>query len=210
MKAIMKTLPLMLAASLMLSAGSSLAQSTYGYNAAGTGAVSATANAKVTVNIPKLVLLRVGAAGAAGTAADTLTFNAAPNISSAPGSTMGTDGDNKAATWDGVAPTFADPASQSLSAYGWTNAQGGATLTCATVADAMFSAGNGLTSANINVSNSGTLAHPGATTACGGSTTITKNTLLASTWTYSVLGSALANASAGTHTQTTTYTATTP
>ena len=207
----MKKLPLVLAVGAMLAAGTATAESTYGYNESGTGTVSATAKTKVTVNVPKLILLRVGAAGAAGTAADNLIFNAEPNISSAPGSTMGADGNSKAATWDGVAPTFADPASQSLIAFGWTNALGGANLTCATTADTMFTGAQGLASSDVSVVSSagGTLAHPGATTACVGTTTMAKNTLLSSTWTYSVLGTALAKAAAGTHVQTTTYTATT-
>jgi hypothetical protein len=204
----MKTLPLIVATAVMLSIGSATAESTFGYNAAGTGTVTATAKAQVTVNVPKLILLRVGAAG---TTVDNLIFNAAPNISSAPGSTMGADGNSKEATWDGAAPTFADPTSQTLLASGWTNALGGANLTCATVANTMFTAAEGLTSANVTVASSagGTLAHPGGTTGCGGTTVMPKNTLLSSTWTYSVLGTALASAAAGKHVQTTTYTATT-
>lgn len=183
------------------------AESTYGYNAAGTGTVSATAKAKVTVNIPKMILLRVGTAGSS---TDELTFTGTPSIVTMPAGGL-VAGNSQAADWDGNAPTFADATGQILSAFSWTNNQTGATLTCATVADQMFETANGLTSADVEVANGGanTLAHPGANTACSGSTLIPKNTLVSSTWTYSIKGTALANASAGTHKQTTTYTATT-
>ncbi|MGL4185588.1 MAG: hypothetical protein ACRCR4_07390 [Thiotrichaceae bacterium] len=183
------------------------AESTYGYNAAGTGTVSATAKAKVTVNIPKMILLRVGTAG---TTVDELTFNGTPSIVTMPTGGL-VDGNSQSASWDGNAPTFADVAGQTLSAFSWTNNLGGATLSCATVADQMFQTANGLTSTDVEVANGGanTLAHPGANTACSGSTSIPKNTLVSSTWTYSIKGTALAKAAAGTHKQTTTYTATT-
>lgn len=171
---------------------------------AGTGTVTATAKATVTVKVPKLILLRVGSEGAV---VDNLEFVAAPNVASAPGTSL-VDGNNQAATWNGAAPTFADPASQALTAYSWTNSPGGATLTCATVADTLFTAGDGLEASDITVTSSGSLAHPGANTACGGSTPIAKNTLAQATWTYAVSGAALADASAGEHKQTTTYTAT--
>jgi hypothetical protein len=183
------------------------AESTYGYNAAGTGTVSATAKAKVTVNIPKMLLLRVGTASST---VDELTFNGTPSIVTMPTGGLA-DGNSQAASWDGNAPTFADVTGQTLSAFSWTNNVGGATLTCTTVADQMFVTANGLTSADVDVLNGGanTLAHPGNTTACSSPTPIPKNTLVSSTWTYSIKGTALAKAAAGTHKQTTTYTATT-
>lgn len=203
---LIKKITVAAAIGLLLAGGNVLAESTFGYNSAGTGTVSASAKAKVTVNVPKLILLRVGTAGAT---VDELTFNAAPTINSAPGSTLGTDGNDKASIWDGAIPLFSDTAGQDLNAFIWTNALAGASLTCSTTADTMFTAGQGLTSTDVKVSSAGTLAHPGASTACGSTVSVAKNTLLTSTWTYSILGSALANAAAGTHTQTTTYTATT-
>lgn len=190
----------------VLLVGKAFADSTFGYSSAGTGNVSATAQAKVTVNVPKLILLRVGTAGAT---IDTLTFSASPTINSLPGATLGTSGSSKAATWDGAVPLFADTAGQDLNALVWTNSAGGGELTCATTADTQFTSAFGLTSANVAVSSSGTLGHPGTSTACGSTVSVAKNTLLGGTWTYSISGSALANAAAGTHTQTTTYTATT-
>ncbi|EIJ34623.1 hypothetical protein Thini_2051 [Thiothrix nivea DSM 5205] len=183
-----------------------LAESQYGYKDDATGNVTATAQAKVQVTVPKLILLRVGTAG---TTVDQLTFDASPTVNSAPGSTLA-DGSNQEATWDGVAPLFADTGGQDLNAFVWTNALNGANLTCATTADAMFTAGEGLTSSNVEVARSaGTLNHPGATTACGTTVPVTRNTLMTATWTYSIKGTTLAQAAAGVHTQTTTYTATT-
>jgi hypothetical protein len=175
------------------------AESTYGYNAAGTGTLTATAKTKITVNIPKIVLLRVG------DGENVLTFNGAINLTGL------TDGSNKTIDWDGVAPTFGNPSAQSLGAMSWTNAAGGAKLTCATVAEAMFgtNATDDLTSADITVASTGALTHPGTTTACGSETPIAKNTLVSGSWAYSISGAALAKAAAGTHTQVTTYTVTT-
>lgn len=178
-----------------------LAESTYGYSTTN-ASVSAEAKAKVTVNVPTLVLLRVGTAGKDNV--DTLTFNAAPDGISTEGSKLTT-------TWEDGVPVFSDATGQDLAARAWTNAAGGAELSCDTAADAMFTAADGLQASDVKVASSGTLDHPeGATTECAGAaSSIAKNTLLSSTWTYSILGTALANAAAGTHTQTTTYTITT-
>ena len=200
MKPIMKKISIVMLAG-MLTSATAIADSTYGHNAAGTGPVSATAHAKVTVKVPLLVLLRVGSPGAV---IDELTFTAAPTG-------MTTDGDSQAISWDGTAPVFTSSATpgDTLNAYGWTNAPNNAELTCNVLAADAFDAASGLTSADVTVTSSGALAHPGADTTCGGATTITKNTLMAATWTYAVSPTALQNAAAGTHSEIITYTATT-
>lgn len=196
----LKTLAVLMGAAFALHVGIASAESTYGYDSTGTGPVEATAKAKVTVKVPLLILLRVGTAGST---VDELTFTAAPTG-------MTTDGNSNAISWDGTAPAFSATAapSDTLAAYGWTNSPGGGSLTCA-AADAKFTAADGLTPADITVTNAGTLAHPGATTACGSTTAMAKNTLLSSSWTYAVKPAALQTAAAGTHTETITYTAVT-
>lgn len=172
------------------------AESTYGYST-DLSNVSATAKAKVTVNVPKLVLLRVGTAGAT---VSEVTLTGKP--------TGVTDtGNSKALTWNDDAP-FSDATTQDLTASTWTNASSGATLTCGVTT--AFDAASNLSSSDITVSKTaGTLAHPGATTACGTPVPITKNTLFTGTWSYGISGTALAKAPAGAYSEVITYTATT-
>jgi len=201
MKMVNKVLATVMGASLLLVAGVTQAESTYGYQANGTGDVSATAKLKVKVTIPKLILLRVGTAGAT---VDELEFSGSPDVTTI---TSLTDGDSGAADWDGSAPTFGDTAAQSVNAFAWTNATG-ATLSCSTAEDAALT---GLSPASISVAKTaGSLDHPGTDTGCSGSnTTITPNTLMTATWDYSIAGTTLLGANAGVYQQTTTYTATT-
>lgn len=205
MKTVSKILASVVTAGVFAMAGSASADSTYGYSSTGATGITATSKVEVVVKVPTLILLRVGSTGAT---IDTLTFNAAGNVASAPGSTLA-DGNNQAATWDGAAPTFANAAGQALTTYAWTNSPGGGSLSCATVANTKFLAADGLTSADVKVASGTGLAHPGADTSCAGpAVTFAKNTAMTGTWTYSILGTALANAAAGEHKQTTTYTAT--
>ena len=180
------------------------AESTYGYatdlSGTPTPQVSATAKAKVTVNIPKLVLLRVGTAG---TTMSEVTLTGVPK-------NVADTGNSKDITWNDDGTPFQDSASQDLTAASWTNSPGGAKLTCAVTT--AFSAGSNLLASDVKVSKSaGTLDHPGTTTEClsGSSSDITKNTLMIGTWSYSILGSALAKAPAGVYSEVITYTATT-
>lgn len=183
---------------LMFASVGSHADSTYGYNAAGTGPVSATAHVDIVVNIPLLVLLRVGSAGAA---IDELTFTAAPT-----GITV--DGNSNAYSWDGTAPVFVAtaPANAALTSYGWTNATGGASLACTQTNNFP----TGFTASDITVASAGSLVHPGANAACAGpASTFPRNAVATSTWTYGVNAAALATAAAGSYSQNITYTATT-
>ena len=95
-------------------------------------------NVKVTV--PLLVLLRVGAAGAT---VDELLITATPSIPAVP--TTPTNGNNTVVDWNGAAPTFTAGAAQNLTAYGWTNAVGGASVACAVTS--AFPAASGLNAA---------------------------------------------------------------
>lgn len=186
-----------------------MAESTYGYNAAGTGPVTATARLNVTVNVPLLILLRVGSAALP---VDTLTFNATVSGGIPGGPAALTAGSNQAATWNGTAPTFvATAATNSVTAFGWTNSTGGGRVTCAVTTPFTGSlTGASVTVASTPIANGG-LAHPGADTACGAGpqTTFARNTLVSSTWTYSVSAAGLTAATPGANTETVTYTATT-
>lgn len=206
-KNLSKLLCAALATTLLAAGGQALAESTYGYNAGGTGPVSATARVNFNVSVPLIVLLRVGSAG--GTI-DNVNFALTPTI---PGITTPSDGNSVAGSWNPAnAPTFAATATgNALTASAWTNSSGGGNVTCS--ATTAFPGTSGLTSASITVANSapvgGGLVHPGGTTACGTPTTLVRNTLQSSTWTFSLAAGALTSTAAGNYTQQVTYTATT-
>ena len=200
----MKKMAVIAGAVAALASGAAMAESTYGYdNAVTPGVVVATAKLKITVNIPKLILLRVGSAGPA---TDEITFTATPNIQTAPGAAP-VVGDSQPATWNGVAPTFAFAATPSaaVTAYLWHNNAALAQLTCSAT-----TAFTGLTAADVTVTSVGSLAHPGANTACGTTvSSLARNTVLTSTWTFAVSAANVALAAAGADSEVVTYTATT-
>lgn len=177
-------------------AGTSIADSQYGYNSAAKG-VSAQAHVDIKVTVPELVVLRVGDAKAI----DVLELSAQATVKSDPG-LISADGNNVDAAWDGAVPGF-EAKDQALGAYVWTNAKG-VTLKCES--DDKLTAIN-LDSGKVNVAADGDLKHPGATTACGDKIDIPQNKLQTATWIYSIKPEDLANAYAGTATQRTTYTA---
>lgn len=193
----------------VLGSPTAFAESNYGYSAAGTGIVSANARVNLRINVPKLILLRVGSSGAV---ADTVTFTVAPN----PGIPGGiaaaalASGNNRATGWNGTAPVMgATAAPANVTAYAWTNALGGGNVSFAM--STPFTTG-GLTGASITVASApvsgGGLAHPGATLAAATPTAFPANSLRSSTWTYGLSAAALASVTAGTHNATVTYTAT--
>lgn len=188
------------------------AESTYGYNAA--GAAGATANAKVNfeVKVPMLILLRVGTSG---TTVDTVTLTVAPSpgIPGLGGVAAASlvDGSNQPTAWDGTAPVMAATASPaSVTAYAWTNSSGGGSLNGAITT--AFAGASGLTGASIAVTSAapvnGGLAHPGTNLGAFTAQTFTPNSLRSSTWAYSLTPAAVAAVTAGSHTATVTYTAT--
>ena len=198
------TLALIAGACLSLLGTNALAESTYGYAPSGTGQVKANAHLNLVINVPKLILLRVGSAGAV---IDTLTWNAGPTWVTAPGTLPTVNTDNAATTWDGADPTagtVTNPAA--VAAFAWTNSSGGGSLAYAATA---FGAG-GPTLGNITVTSGTGLAHPtpaALATASTGATTFAKNTLATGSWTYA-LGGTPATWTSGQYTSQITYTAT--
>ena len=191
------------AALAMLSPGAQ-AESTYGYRANGTPNASARARVDLQINVPTLILLRVGTAGAVR---DRITITATPSGAGLPGGLS--NGNNQAITWTGDAPTITGVAAPaSVTAYAWTNSAGGGSVNGAL---AGLNTG-GLTGASVTVTptalTNGGLAHPGATLAAFAPVGFAANTLVSSTWAYSVTPAALETVTAGQHTGTVTYTAT--
>jgi hypothetical protein len=180
--------------------GLAQAESTYGYASSGTGTVTANARVNLSVTVPKLILLRVGAAGAPQT---NLAWTVGLTIPA--GAVAPVNGNNTGVTWDGTAPGFAaitNPAA--VAAFAWTNSSGGGSLACATTA---LTAG-GPAAADYAVSSAAGLAHPGTTAACATATTFARNVLQTGSWTYSVLPATLNALAAGAYTGLITYTAT--
>ena len=192
------TLALIAGACLSLVGTNALAESTYGYNAAGTGNVTATAQVKLSVTVPKLILLRVGSAN---TTVDTLAWTAVPSIPATP--TAPSNGNNVGVDWDGAAPTItAGTQPAALNVYAWTNATT-ATINCSV---GTWVGTNSPANADFAVTVTGTLPHPGANLGACASTTFPSRTLASGTWAYALSGTP-ASWGAGVHTNTVTYTA---
>jgi hypothetical protein len=217
MKQLLK--PLALATGLALSATGALAEQTIGYQT--TGPANATAHVNVRVIVPKIVILRVGAADA--TVPD-VTFTGALNPA------IALTGDSQAYTAGAIPPVWGSPtiartnpagADGVIAVGAWTNGSG-ATVTCTRglLAGATTFA-TGATAAGVpgtsditvaSVVGAGNLQHPGLTlNGCdvATSTALTARTTYGGTFTY---GSSLtwANLNAGTYGNTITYTATAP
>lgn len=200
------------AAALLLASPGLQAESQYGYSPTGATGVTANASVNISVAVPTLILLRVGAA----TGVSTLEFKRTPDVTTTPDSTtlgaLTGNASDAAANWSGdppAAPTFAAPAGQALTAFVWTNSAGGGSLALSSDVTAPLS---GLSPAAITVATTagtaGMPAHPANTTTGNFTGTVTRNALQSATWTYSVDATALASALPGVYTQTTTYTAT--
>ena len=196
------TLAILAGACLSLLGTNALAESTYGYNAAGTGVVTANARLNLVINVPKLILLRVGSSGAT---VDTLTWNFGITWVTAPGTL--TNGDNQATNWDGADPTAVTTTNPAdVSAFAWTNSSGGGSLAYTAAA---FAAG-GPTLGDITVTSAVGLAHPtpvALATDSTGPATFTKNALATGTWSFALGGTPTAW-TAGQYTSQITYTAT--
>lgn len=197
------------AALLALSQTPALAESTYGYNAAGTPGATATAKLNLQVNVPMLILLRVGSSAAT---VDTLNINVAPNPGIPGGVAAGalTAGNSQPSGWDGTdVSALMSANTPSVTAYTWTNAVGGGSLNG--TFSTSFSTG-GLSGASIDVASTpvsgGGIAHPGNNLGSFSAQTFVPNSLRSSTWTYSLTSLARASVTAGVHTAQLTYTAT--
>lgn len=185
-----------------LSSGVAMAESTYGYNSAGTGTVIATARVNLSVSVPKLILLKVGTAGAT---VDTLSWTLGYSIPATP-TVPAVTGDSVGVTWNGAAPTspaMANPAALAVSA--WTNAATTSTVNCAM--GAWTGPAGGPANADFTVATTGTLTHPGANLNACAATNFAKNVVATGTWTYS-LGGTPSGWPAGSYTNVVTYTAT--
>ncbi len=207
MKTSFKLLATAAGAAMLLVSPTLQAESTYGYNAAGAAGATATARVNINVTVPTLILLRVGS-NADTVDTVTLAVQPTPGIPGGVASPL-TAGNSQASGWDGTAPIMAATATPAtLTAFAWTNSAGGGNVTGAVTT--AFPAASGLTAADILVTNggTGTLAHPGANTGTFTPTTFARNTVVSSTWAYSLSAAGLANAAAGSHTQVVTYTAT--
>lgn len=186
--------------------GAAVAESQYGHSATGAGQVSASADLNVVVNVPKLILLRVGTSG--GTA-DTATVNGA--FAGIPGGVAGplAAGTNSSG-WNDTVPVLNDASSSAVTVRAWTNSSGGGALAASIVTpfveaglDAM------VTVANSAAATGGALAHPWPNLETAATTTaFAKNAVVGSDWTFSITGTDLATLPAGTHTQLMRYTAT--
>ena len=193
--------PLALGAALALVGGNqAFAESQYGY-ATSTGTITATAKVNLTVNVPKLILLRVGGAS---TAIDSLIWNAGFTIPST--SAVPALGSDKAVDWNGAIPTASvtAPASSTLNVYAWTNANTGS-INC--TAPIWSPASGGPANADFTVTVTGSLPHPGANLGACASTPFSSNTVATGTWQY-ILGGTPTSWKAGTYSTTVTYTAT--
>ena len=196
----MKALALALGTSMALVSGVAMADSTYGYNSTGVGVVTATAHVNVSVTVPKLILLRVGSAGAT---IDTLSWSTGLSIPAVP-LTPAVTVNSGPTTWDGVAPTATTSTNPTaLAVYAWSN-YAGTTVNCAATPIAV----GGPTLANFTVVATGTLPHPGANLGtCAATAAIAPNTVATGPWAYA-LGGTPATWTAGAYSSVITYTAT--
>ena len=186
---------------LVLSISAAKAESTYGYNSTGTGTVAASAQVNMSVIVSKLILLKVGTAGAT---VNTLSWNVVDSVPAAPVIPV-TTADIVGVIWDGNAPSnpaVTNPAALAVSA--WTNAATTNTVNCAI--GAWVGPAGGPANVNFAVTSVGTLAHPGANLNVCAATAFAKNTVVAGTWAYT-LGGTPGNWPAGVYTNTITYTA---
>lgn len=202
MNKIFSTLATALVAGFALPSGVAMAESTYGYNSAGTGTVTATARVNLSVSVPKLILLKVGTAGAV---VDTLSWTLGYSIPATP-TIPAVTGNNVAVVWSGAAPTspaMTNPAALAVSA--WTNAATTSTVNCAM--GTWVGPAGGPANVDFTVTSTGTLPHPGANLNVCAATAFPKNTVATGTWAYA-LGGTPASWPAGAYTNVVTYTAT--
>lgn len=199
-----KIIGALLGAALAAASGVAVAESTYGYSAAGTAAVAANANVKLKVTVPKLILLRVGSAALP---VDEIAWTSTTSWTTNPSTVV--DGNNQQADWDGALPSFSfTPTGNALAVYAWhNNGTAGAELTFTGTA---FSPTGGPTLAAITVAGTGGAvpAHPGGNLGTATTTPLTSNYLYSGTWTYT-LGGTPTSWVAGSYSGAVLYTATT-
>jgi len=207
---------LVMGAALALITSMGHAEQTIGIQNPGATPAIATARVNVRVTVPKIVILRVGAAD--NTISDvTFTYAVTPAVAGAPGNSLSYTGAIPPTLGSTVATTNPTTTAGLLTTGAWTNVTGGARLTCAlsalagaTAFAAGATAGGVPGTQDILVSGTGP-AHPGTSLAdCNGTTntTIGALTTLTGAFTYSTTFSA-GSIAAGSYGNTVTYTATT-
>ena len=207
---------LAIGAALALVATFAQAEQTIGIQNPGATPAIATARVNVRVTVPKIVILRVGAADA--TISDVnFTVGVTPAVTGAPGNSLAYSGAIPPSLATTVATTNPTTTAGMLVTGAWTNVSGGANLTCALTALAgatAFAAGAtvGGVPGTDDIKVVGTTpAHPGASlTQCNGtaSSRIAALSALSGTFTYSTSFTAT-SISSGTFGNVVTYTATT-
>ena len=194
----------------LLASTASHAESTYGYNTAGAGTVIATARINLSIVVPRVVVLRVGQAGAG---LDTLTWGITVTIPGTPSVVVGniatpTNADSQATAWTGAIPTLTAGTAPTTSAFVWSNSAS-TNVTCSASA---FLPATGPTLANITATNTaGTFLHPLTTaglTTCTTPGSLTAGTLYTATWTYTLDTTGAAAWASGSYSSVLTYTAT--
>ena len=218
-----KILSLTAGITLALTGTAALAEQTIGVQTVAATPAIATARVNVRVIVPKIVILRVGAADA--TVSDvnfTVGFN--PAITGAPGNSLAYAGGIPPTTLAStVASTNPTTTAGALTVGAWTNGASGASLTCAlSVLTGATPFATGATTSGVpgtseitvtSVTGAANLQHPGTTlTGCDGTTnsTIPKLTTLGGSFTYALLATNLASMTTGTYGNVVTYTATAP
>lgn len=183
------------------------AESTYGYNTTGGGNVAAVARVNISITVPKVVVLRVGTAGATQ---DTLTYTARVGIPATPTNVDGAPPavglNDQALTWDGAAPTVSIPGvSPTAAAFAWTN---GAAVAVSCSAPAFAAGGPALADIAVTKLPANNFDHPTGTLACGAAPgNLAQGTLYTATWTYSLDTTNAATWTPGTYSTVVTYTA---
>lgn len=224
MKKHLKIASLSLGIALALTGTAALAEQTIGVQTVAATPAIATAKVNVRVIVPKIVILRVGAAD--GTVSDVnFTVGLNPVVLGAPGNSLAyTAGPIPPGLTSAVATTNPATAAGALTVGAWTNGATGATLSCALTALGGTTApfATGATAAGVpgtsditvaSVAGAGNLQHPGPTlAACDGTTTsaIARLAPLSGTFTYALLATNLALMATGTYGNIVTYTATAP
>lgn len=178
--------------------GSAIAESQYGYDPAG-GTVTAQSRLNLSLNVPKLILLRVGSANRT---INTRSWTVRLRIPPAP--VTPSNGNNKPVNWNGAAPVvLAQTQPSALPVYAWTNA-GTGSINCAM---GTWVGSNNPANGDFAVVVTGTLPHPGPNLGACASVDFPSNTRVNGTWRYILSGTPL-SWGAGKHTNRITYTAT--
>ena len=201
-----KIIGALLGAALATASGVAVAESTYGYSPGANATVTASARINLSIAVPRLVLLRIGSAGAG---IDTLSWSTTPSWNLGGQTPSVTTGASSPTNWDGGAPAFnytVSPAA--VNVFAWAN---GSSTTIACTATGLGSAPSAPSLADVSVTPgtvTNQLPHPATANlgACGSSTPIASNVLHDGTWTY-VLGGTPTGWTAGTYTGQVTYTA---